>query len=152
MNTTPAKERYGLTPVNRLDQMFGNWFENFFPSTNKLPEVFRTVNTPPINVSETDKNFCVSVELPGLEEKDISVQMMGDQLTITGERKWEEEKKGKEFHRVESQYGTFTRVVTLPENLRTENPEAVYKRGVLTITFQKVEPTPAAKIKVKAAD
>src|ERR1043165_6000182 len=103
MNTTPAKARYGLMPVNRLDQMFGNWLDNFWPAS-KLPEVFRSATTPPVHVSETDKHFTVAVELPGLAEKDIQVQMMGRQLTITAERRWEEEKGGKEYHRVESQY------------------------------------------------
>jgi HSP20 family protein len=124
------------------------WFENG-PKT-RLPEVFRTTSLPPVNVSETDKAFVIAVDLPGLEEKDIDVKLMGNQLILSAERKWEEEKKGKEFHRVESQFGRFERSVTLPDNVKAGACEGVYKKGVLTITVPKVEPTPATKISVKA--
>jgi HSP20 family protein len=92
------------------------------------------------------------VDLPGLEEKDIDVKLMGTQLMISAERKWEEEKKGKEFHRVESQYGSFARSLTLPENARMnrESIEATFQKGILEIKIPKVEPTPAAKIAIKA--
>ena len=75
---------------------------------------------------------------------------MGSQILISGERKWEEEKKGKEFHRVESQFGSFERIVQLPENVRAdpEKIDAAYKKGVLKITVPKLEKTPTAKIPV----
>ena len=123
------------------------WFET--GPKNRLPETFRTSLLPAANVSETDKAFTISVDLPGLEEKDIDVRMMGNQLMISAERKWEEEKKGREFHRVESQFGRFERMVTLPENLKTGSADGAYKKGVLTINIPKCEPTPATKINVK---
>ena len=94
----------------------------------------------------------ISIELPGLSEKDIQVQLVGQQLIVAGERKWEDEKKGKEFHRVESQYGAFRRSIQLPENARVDADAlvATYKKGVLEISVPKMEPTPAAKIPVKA--
>ncbi|MEE8467019.1 MAG: Hsp20/alpha crystallin family protein, partial [Planctomycetota bacterium] len=66
--------------------------------------------------------------------------------------KWKEEKKEKEYHRVESQYGSFQRNITLPEGARLDSNsvEATYEKGILKITIPKVEPTPACKIKVKA--
>jgi HSP20 family protein len=138
-----------LSPRWTWDDFFNlPWFENG-PKT-RLPEVFRSATLPPVNVSETDKAYAVSVDLPGLEEKDIDVKVMGNQLTVSAERKWEEEKKGKEFHRVESQFGRFERSVTLPENLKSGSCDAVYKRGVLTVTIPKVAPTPSTKINVKA--
>jgi len=69
---------------------------------------------------------------------------------ISGEKKFEQEKKEKDWHRVECQYGSFQRSITLPQNLKTESIEAVYKKGVLTLTIPKVEPTPATKVKVRA--
>ena len=153
MNLIPTRERNGL-PLFRseLDNLFNRYGENDWADAN-LPAVFRRTSVPPINVAETDKNFSVSMELPGLNEKDIQVQVMGQQLVISGERKWEEEKKNKEFHRVESQYGSFQRAVALPENLRLDpaSISATYKKGILDVTFPKVEPTPAAKIPVKAS-
>ena len=135
---------------NEFDNLFNRFFDGNF-ETN-LPAVFQRATFPPINVAETEKSWTVSVELPGLKEQDIQIQMLGHQLLISGERKWDDEKKGKEFHRVESQYGAFQRYVQLPENTKLE-PDAIvatYKKGMLEIVLPKMEPTPAAKIPVKA--
>jgi HSP20 family protein len=132
-----------------LETMFETPFEERLPSM--LPAAFRPANVPPVNVSETDKAWLISVELPGLEEKDIHVELRGNLLSIWGERTWREEKKEKQYHRVESQYGSFRRSLTLPSNLRLE-PEAItakYSKGVLELSIPKVEETPTAKIPVK---
>ncbi|MCI0652605.1 MAG: Hsp20/alpha crystallin family protein [Planctomycetes bacterium] len=128
------------------------WFDQFFqgPFGNRLPEAFRETNLPPLNVAEDENRFSVSVELPGLDEKDINVQLMGNQLTISGEKKFEEEKKGKEFHRIEAQYGAFSRTVTLPSAVRSDGIEAIYRKGVLTINVPKTQVTPSAKVKIKS--
>jgi len=118
-----------------------------------LPAAFNHATFPPVNVAESEKSWTVAVELPGLKEQDIQIQILGQQLMISGERKWDDEKKGKEFHRVESQYGAFQRAIQLPENTRLD-PDAVvatYKKGMLEIVLPKVEPTPAAKIPIKAS-
>jgi HSP20 family protein len=135
---------------NEFDDLFSRFFD--VDVQNKLPQAFSRAGVPLTNVAETDKNWMVSVELPGLNEKDISVQLLGDDLQITAERKWEEEKKGKEFHRVESQYGSLQRSIRLPNYVRHEADAIVasYKKGMLEITIPKVEPTPTAKIPVKA--
>ena len=119
---------------------------------SRLPEVFRTRGFPAVNLAEKEDSFHITMDCPGLEERDIEVQMMGDKVLISGERKWEKEKRGKEFHRVESQYGRFERTVELPENARTDADmiDANYDKGVLTITVPKVEKTPAKKIAVRA--
>jgi HSP20 family protein len=143
-------------PVSTLRGDLDDLFEtmmNRFPSpelAKRLPEVFRGGPFPAVNVAETEKDVTVSVELPGLDEKDIEVELMGNTLTISGERKWSEEKKKKDYVRMESQYGSFQRSVVLPEGLRTD-PDVVtatYKKGMLEVTVPKVEPTPVAKIKV----
>lgn len=152
MNLIPWTKRNDLASFrNEIDNMWNRFLENDYESN--LPTVFRRAAFPPVNVAETEKNWTVSVELPGLSEKDIQVQILGQQLMISGERKWEEEKKGKEYHRVESQYGAFQRSIQLPENTKLD-PDAVaatYKKGILEVTLPKVEPTPAAKIPVKAS-
>ncbi len=152
MNLIPWRGRNDLVGFrSEMDKLFDSFFtegERF----SHLPEAFRSGPIPPVNVAETEKEFLVTVELPGLEEKDIQVQLFGAQLVISGERKWDQEKKGKEFHRVESQYGSFKRVIELPEGTRAEPDSiaATYQKGVLEIRLQKVEPKPAAKILVKA--
>jgi HSP20 family protein len=125
-----------------------NWF-NLAPLTSRLPEAFTGATWPPVNVAEGEKEMTVTVELPGLEEKDINVSFQGNLLTVRAERKFEEEKKDKQFRRLESQYGTLERTLTMPDNLRHDAIEARYKNGILTLTIPKVEPTPATKIKVK---
>ena len=119
---------------------------------NRLPATFQARSFPAVNVSESEQQYTVYVELPGMDIKDIDIELMGNQLSISGERKWEDEKKGKEYHRVESQYGRFSRTLPLPANLRLdrESIEATFQKGILEVKFLKVEPTPLAKIAIKA--
>lgn len=136
-----------------LDEFWkGLWEEGNGGMANRLPEVFRTRRFPAVNVAESEDMFSITLDCPGLEEKDIQVEVMGGMLVISGERKWEEEKKGKEFHRIESQFGKFERRIQLPENARVDPDEidAAYKKGVLTITLPKLEKTPSSKITVHA--
>jgi len=151
LNLIPRRARNEASLFkNEIDDLVGRFFGTEVPS--HLPATFSGNVMPPVDVAETEKLWTVSVQLPGLNEKDIAVQILGNQLVISGERKWEDEKKGKEFHRVESQYGSFYRSIALPENARLE-PDSIaasYKKGILEITIPKLEPTPAAKIPVKA--
>jgi HSP20 family protein len=142
-----------LALQDEFDEFFKQIGEPFFSGfRSRLPAAFQARAFPPVNVAESEQYYTVSVELPGMDAKDISIELMGNQLHISGERKWEEEKKGKEYHRVESQYGTFSRSLTLPDNLRLdrESIDATFQKGVLEIKVPKVEPTPAARIPVKA--
>lgn len=157
MKIIPRLHRINMIPVHRRDdedwwsQVF-NWGDGSLAGSSRLPELFRRGPSPALNVAETEDEYTVTLDLPGLDEDDIDVQLMGNHLVISGERKWEDEEKKKEFHRVESEYGTFSRTVVLPEGL-TSDPESIkasYKRGLLEIRVPKVEPTPATKIKVKA--
>lgn len=141
-------------PFSLFSKPFQSFFDRFvdepFMTQTQLPEAIEKLPWTPLNVSENEKAFTVALEVPGMDEKDIQVQVMGNQLVISGEKKFEQEKKEKDWHRVECQYGSFQRSITLPQNLKTESIEAVYKKGVLTLTIPKVEPTPATKVKVRA--
>jgi HSP20 family protein len=143
----PRRNRAEVSTVkNEFDDVINRFLGEF-----ESPEGFAAVTIPPVNVAETEKAWTFSLELPGMNEKDIQVQLLGRQLVVSGERKWEEEKKGKEFHLVESRYGSFRRAILMPENARLE-PDllaAVYKRGMLEVTVPKMEPTPSLKIPVK---
>lgn len=153
MNITPWRKREGpLTTENGFEDLWRGFWDPFEDTRSRLPAVFQSRGVPPMNVSETETGFEVSLELPGMDVKDIQIDLMGNQLTISGERKWEQEKKGKEFHRVESQYGSFSRSVTLPDAMRFDRDsiEATFQKGVLEIRIPKVEPTPSAKIQIKA--
>jgi HSP20 family protein len=155
MNVIPWRRRDGESAYrNELEDLFNRLFEPFEGElSSRLPATFQQRRFPPMNLCESENEFCVTLELPGMEEKDINVELMGNQLVVSGERKWEkEDKKGKEFHRVESQYGSFQRVMTLPEGLRLEENavDATFKNGMLEIRIPKAKPTPAARIQVKS--
>jgi HSP20 family protein len=139
------------SPLSRrsAEPLFDRFFDDGFRFGDHLPEALQSASAPAVNIAENEKALTVSAELPGLEEKDIDVQVMGNQLVISAERKFEAEKKEKEFLRVEHQYGSFSRTITLPTGLRTDAVEAVYKKGILTVEIPKLEPTPTAKIEVK---
>jgi HSP20 family protein len=118
----------------QLDSLFEDWFGRNTGGTL----------APRINVSETGKDMTVTVELPGVEEKDIEVSLSGNQLTIKGEKKSEEEEKkkdekGRVFHRVERSYGAFQRTMTVPFDVEPDKVSAQFKDGVLTVSLPKPE-------------
>jgi HSP20 family protein len=104
---------------------------------------------PALDLSETETAIDVRMDLPGITAKDIDIQVNGNLLTVSGERKEEKEEKGKTFHRVERSYGSFSRTVTLPCAVNESEVAAEYKDGVLTIKLPKTEESKAHKIKVK---
>ena len=104
---------------------------------------------PRLDVSETEQEVKVTAELPGMDEKDVTVTLEGDVLTLKGEKKAEAEEKGKNFHRVERTYGSFQRVITLPAEVDATKVTAGFKKGVLTVTLAKSPASQTRKIEVK---
>jgi HSP20 family protein len=84
-----------------------------------------------------------------VELKDLDIRLENDTLTIKGERKFEQENKGKGYHRLERSYGSFARSFTLPNTLETENVHADYKNGVLTVTLPKKELAKPRSVKIE---
>lgn len=105
----------------------------------------------PLDVSETDDNILVKVEVPGIEPKDIDISVSGDTLTIKGEKRSEKEEKGKNYHFVERSYGSFSRAVELPASVKFDQVKAEYKKGILEITLPKSEKSKTKKIPVKVS-
>ncbi len=102
--------------------------------------------SPAINVSETDDAIEVSAELPGIDEKDVEVELADNVLTIKGEKKSETEEKKKNYHLIERSYGSFQRTVPLPYEVDPDKITAKFAKGVLSVTMPK---PPQAKEKVK---
>jgi HSP20 family protein len=93
---------------------------------------------PSLDVHENDKEFQISVETPGLDEKDIDISISHDVLTISGEKKEDRKVDSKGTYRLERRYGSFSRSIPLPENcVDRDKAEASYKNGVLTIKLPK---------------
>jgi HSP20 family protein len=92
---------------------------------------------PMVDVIETENEVKVEAELPGLDAEDVHVTVSHNVLSIKGEKKQEHEEKGENWYRTERSYGSFERAVTLPQGTDTEQAEAAFDKGVLTITFAK---------------
>lgn len=110
--------------------------------------------SPRVDLIDTDKELKLTAEIPGIEEKDISLSVENGRLYLSGEKKKTSEEKEDGRHYVERVYGKFERVMTLPENIDEDSIEAVFKNGVLEVRIPKNAPVlPAAKkIEVKAAN
>jgi HSP20 family protein len=106
---------------------------------------------PSMDLSETDKEIEITAELPGLEEKDIQLNVADNVLTIRGEKKNEREETKKDYHLVERSYGSFTRAVQLPDGVNPDSIKAVMSKGVLKVTVPKPAPAQTKKIDIKSA-
>ena len=106
--------------------------------------------SPSLDLAETDGALEVRLDLPGMEAKDINIEVNASVLTVSGERKEEREEKGKTYHRVERRSGTFSRSVTLPCPVKEDAVDAQYKNGILTIRLPKTEEAKSRKITVKS--
>ena len=108
---------------------------------------------PSVDVSEDDKAYKITAELPGLEPKDVEISITGDMLVLKGEKKEEREKHDKNYHMSERTYGSFERTFTLPDQIDRDKIAADLAKGILTITLPKTKEAqkPAQKIEVKAA-
>jgi HSP20 family protein len=101
-----------------------------------------------LDLSETESAFEVRMDIPGVNAKDIDIQVNGNLLAVQAERKEETEEKGKTFHRVERKSGVFQRSVMLPTEVKADQIEARYDRGVLTMKLPKVESRKPKRIQV----
>jgi HSP20 family protein len=132
---------------HEIDRLFDD-FTRGFPafSTGGAAELL-----PNLDVTETDKQIEITAELPGLEEKDVQVNLADNILTIRGEKKAEKEEKDKTYRLVERSYGSFVRSLELPEGVNADAIKASIEKGVLKVTVPKPTPAQVKKIDVKAA-
>lgn len=116
-----------------VDSLFDDFGNGFFSREGEV-----SIRS---NVSETDEDFRITAELPGLTDEDVDVSVTGDRIVIKGEKKSEKEekssKKGREFHRIERTSGSFHRSMTLPFNINPDTVDAKVHNGVLTVTIPK---------------
>ena len=135
-----------------IDRLFADaWGGQLEPSLLSEPWVGSKI-VPRLDVTEDDKAFHVSVELPGMTDKDVAVSVADRLLTIRGEKKEEKEKKDKDVFRRERAYGSFRRDIELPGDVDAGKIEAAFKNGVLTVDLPKTQEAQARvkQIPVKA--
>ena len=104
---------------------------------------------PTTDVVETPEAIILRSELPGMDEKDISIEIENGMLTMKGERNLEEKTEEKGYRRIERSYGKFLRSFTLPTNVQIDNVKASYHEGLLEVTIPKKEEAKPRKIEVK---
>lgn len=157
----------GLVParlkesLNELRRTINNWFDRFLPSqTNReswlAPEStffdwFNFGNFPAVDMEETNDEFIVTAELPGLSENDFEVELQGQRLIIRGEKKIQQEKRDRSYYYSECQYGSFSRVIPIPCEIEPDKVEAKYKHGILTVRLPKSESAKAHRIQIKVS-
>jgi HSP20 family protein len=105
--------------------------------------------SPLVDITEDDKEYLIKAELPEVKKEDVKVTVENGVLTITGERKFEKEEKGKKYHRVERAYGNFVRSFTLPDDADANKVSAEFKDGVLKVRVTKSETAKPKQIEVK---
>ena len=141
-----------------LDRMFDSFFRGFgFPSTGFGWEPDSLAQTqwlkPTLDIAAGDKEYTIRVELPGVDEKDVQLELMEDTLVIKGEKKQEKEEKEKNYYRMERSYGSFQRVLSLPEDADQKGIGAEYRNGILTVTIPRkaVPKEESRRITIKSA-
>ncbi|MBW1989654.1 MAG: Hsp20/alpha crystallin family protein [Deltaproteobacteria bacterium] len=147
-------------PISRMHREMDRMFEELLQSFGVLAPrregpargmvgVFR----PSLDVAATDKEYTVSVELPGVDKDDVSVEVENDTLRIWGQKQQKEEKKEQDYYRVERAYGCFQRVLSLPEDADADNIQASFKNGVMKISIPRKQTVEgkSRQIEVQAA-
>ena len=134
----PIRRRHGALDAYRgLDDWLRRAFHDF-GFYDLTPDFERTL-APPLDISEDEKNITVKAELPGLDTKDLDITLDRGFLKIKGEKTEEKKEENKQYHMVERTYGSFSRNVKLPAEVKHDKVDATFKNGVLTIVLPKVE-------------
>lgn len=135
---------FGETPAGRLPDPFGTLqrefnrlFQDAFTGFASPLSGGEMALSPRINVCETDQEFRIDAELPGVPEDSIDVTLSDDTLTIRGEKKAERSEKREDYHLMERSYGSFARSIRLPFAIKPEEVQASMQNGVLTLTLPK---------------
>ncbi len=146
MALVPIGTRHG-NGLSRLHCEMDDLFDGFFRGLDKPFSGYKA--WPAIDVAEEKDSIVVRAEVPGCKADDIEISVYGNKLTMSGEKKLDEEKKKKGFYHVESTYGSFRRELTLPTDVDQEKINAECKDGVLSVTLPKAAKARTIKVKVK---
>lgn len=165
-STSPASAMSEWAPFDRLRREIDRLFDELHPLGWRWPTARSLLNfempqlrgdewvlTPVVDLAEKEKEYEITAELPGLDEKNLEVKVTNNTLTIRGEKKEEKEEKQKDYYLSERRYGSFQRSFGLPEGVDADKIEATFARGVLTVRLPKTAEAQKAekKIAVKAA-
>jgi len=133
---------------NRLNSIFNDFAS---PSGEWQSESLSAGNfIPPVDIYEDAHRLVLKLEVPGIPQEDLEINLENQTLTVKGERKFVEEEKEENFHRIERRYGSFVRSFALPSTVDTNSAQANYENGVLTVSVQKKEAAKPKQVKIEA--
>ncbi len=133
-----------VTLRDRMNRMF----EDIVTQKGEEKDIVSSSWAPSVDIYETEAELVLQAEVPGIDEKDIEINIEDNTLTIRGERKFEKETKEENYHRIERSYGSFFRSFTLPPYVETEKVEAEHENGILKVRMPKKSELKPRKIKI----
>lgn len=137
------------TLQDRLNQLFTQPFGPLSRLAGMDQSLTASTFVPAVDIYEDEHNILLTAEVPGVEEKDLEISLENGVLTVSGERKMENEEKQDNFHRIERSYGRFTRSFTLPPTVDENNVKAEFNNGVLKVTLAKREEAKPKQIRIE---
>lgn len=137
-----------LTLQNRLNSVFQDYNRGESSGDNLTTASF----VPPVDVYEDEHQIILKLEIPGLKQEDLDIQLENNNLSVRGERKFEKEEKEENFHRIERRYGSFYRSFTIPNTVNPDTVKADYDAGVLRIQLEKRAEAKPKQIKVQVGE
>ncbi len=138
-----------MTPQMRRPGSLFDLFEDFMRTPFEMGQLSQ-MDYPALNISEDDKEIKVQAELPGMDSKDVDIALQNNNLVIQGEKRFEDEDKRDDYHRIERSYGSFYRNIPLPVKVDEDNIKANFKNGVLTVSLPKQEEAKGKKIQIES--
>lgn len=126
--------------------------DRVFDELTQVNRETRTAWTPAIELHDEDNNLIVRTEIPGVEGKDLDIQVTREAISIAGEHRYEKRTEDKGFYHSEFRYGKFQRTVPLPVPIQNDKVQAEFKNGILTLTLPKAEELQRKVVKVNVAD
>lgn len=134
---------------NYLDNIFDDFFNEFYSFPYSTSSKGRDL-IPRIDISETDSGYSLEIELPGVNQRDIDINIDNHILTVKGHKEEKSDEKNKNYHMRERYYGSFQRSISLPANIKDEAIDAHFENGILHIKIPKKEQGKTRKIEVKS--
>jgi HSP20 family protein len=128
---------------NRLSRLFDEQYNG-----GREESLTAGAFVPPVDIYEDEQSVQLKLEVPGVSEKDLDIRVENNVLTVNGQRKFEKDEKEENFRRVERRYGSFSRSFTLPNTVSTEDIQANYDHGVLSVRLAKRAEAKPKQIKV----
>jgi HSP20 family protein len=141
--------RSPLADVAVLQNRLNSIFSDFARTEGEQESLAMGSFIPPVDVYEDAQQLVLKLEVPGLKQQDLNVQVENQTLTVKGERKFEKDEKEENFHRIERRYGSFVRSFTLPQTVDAGSVKANYEHGVLTVSLAKKEAAKPKQVKVE---